>query len=338
MADRIRELREARGLTQYGLAERAGLSRQLVGAIEARRHSPSVGAALAVARALGTTVEELFAEPAPAVTPTDDALEDRTPVRLGRVGALVVAHPTGPLAGTDERWTLPDGVWDAGAVDPFADAATATLVVAGCDPLLGPLADATRRGGGHRAMTVHASTHRAVSMIERGRVHAAVVHGPPGSLDPGILPVRRWRVARWQAGLAGTGTRPASLDQLVERRSPVVQREAGASSQAALDRALAEVGADGPLSGPIGTGHLDVARRVRSRECRAGVTMEAAAVALGLSFTPLEEHEVELWVDQRWIGEPAVGALIGSLTSAGFAHRAATIPGYDVTDMGSSVG
>src|SRR5262245_20927959 len=61
--NRVKALRQARGWTQGQLADAAGLSRTGVGAIEAARLVPSVAAALSLARALGTTVEELFGTP-----------------------------------------------------------------------------------------------------------------------------------------------------------------------------------------------------------------------------------------------------------------------------------
>ena len=63
MDHRLRALRLQAGLTQGELAARAGVSRQLVAAVEAGRNVPAVDAAVALARALGTTVEELFGEP-----------------------------------------------------------------------------------------------------------------------------------------------------------------------------------------------------------------------------------------------------------------------------------
>ncbi len=338
MSDRIRALRERQGLTQQALADRAGLTRQLVGAMEAKRHSPNVAAAIAVARALGVSVEELFRDDPTLTAPIDTAPADGAPVRVGRVGDLVVVDHGRACRGTEERWSLSDGVWSAGEVDLFPGAEPAELVIAGCDPMIGPLAEFVERRGPHRVLTVHASTRRATEALENGRAHAAIVHGPRGSLDPGSLPVRRWHLARWQAGLAGAGRDAPSLDELVGRHSRVIQRESGAATQAALDRALARAGADGSLPGPVGAGHLDVARRVRSREGRAGVTMEAAAVALELRFVALEEHEVEIWIDRRWIEEPAVTALIETLTGDTFARRAATVPGYDVSGAGTELG
>src|SRR5262245_9007083 len=60
----LRRARAARGLTQDELARRAGLSRQALGAIESGAYQPGVGAALALARELGHSVEALFGTPA----------------------------------------------------------------------------------------------------------------------------------------------------------------------------------------------------------------------------------------------------------------------------------
>lgn len=48
-------------LTQAELADRAGVSRQTISAIESGGYAPSVYLALALAEHLGTTVEVLFA-------------------------------------------------------------------------------------------------------------------------------------------------------------------------------------------------------------------------------------------------------------------------------------
>jgi DNA-binding XRE family transcriptional regulator len=337
MADRIRATREALGLTQQALAERAGLTRQQVGAMEVGRHVPSVVSALAVARVLGVPVEVLFGEAAAPVVPVTAAPADGAPVRAGRVGDVLVVDPGAGPVERAERWELADGTVAGGEVALFPGALPASLVVAGCDPLLGSLAEALERSAGHRVLAVHASSREAVDALSAGRIHAAVVHGPAGLLAPPEgLAARRWRVATWQAGLAAPGRAVPSIDQLASRRARVVQREAGAATQAALARALDATGA-GSLPGPVGDGHLDVARRVRCREARAGVTMQAAALAFGLAFAPLEVHDVELWVDQRWMAAPPVVALLDVLAGDAFARRAATVPGYDLAGLGTEL-
>ena len=53
-------LRKAQRLTQAELAERAGVSRKTINTVENGVFVPSTTLALALARALGTTVEGLF--------------------------------------------------------------------------------------------------------------------------------------------------------------------------------------------------------------------------------------------------------------------------------------
>ena len=76
MHDRFLALRHVSGLSQAELANRAGVSRSLVAAIEAGRNTPSVAAGIAVARALGVTVEELFATEADVAGPAGMAASD----------------------------------------------------------------------------------------------------------------------------------------------------------------------------------------------------------------------------------------------------------------------
>jgi len=60
----IRALRFARGeMTQAELAERVGVTRQTVIAIEQGRYSPSLETAFLIARALDARLDEVFAYP-----------------------------------------------------------------------------------------------------------------------------------------------------------------------------------------------------------------------------------------------------------------------------------
>ena len=60
---RIRAVRREAGLTQQGLATAVAVSRQTIIAMETGDYAPSVYLAIKIARALGTTVERLWAEP-----------------------------------------------------------------------------------------------------------------------------------------------------------------------------------------------------------------------------------------------------------------------------------
>jgi putative transcriptional regulator len=60
LANRLRELRADRDLTQAALAELVGVSRKTINTVENGIFIPSVALALRLARALGCSVETLF--------------------------------------------------------------------------------------------------------------------------------------------------------------------------------------------------------------------------------------------------------------------------------------
>ena len=61
MDNRIRELRQEQGWSQRDLAERLGVSRQTVNALEAGRWDPSLKLAFQVAGLFQLPIEDLFA-------------------------------------------------------------------------------------------------------------------------------------------------------------------------------------------------------------------------------------------------------------------------------------
>lgn len=63
LGDRVRERRQAAGLTQAGLAERAGLHRTFVGSVERGERNVALLSLRRIARALRTTPAELLADP-----------------------------------------------------------------------------------------------------------------------------------------------------------------------------------------------------------------------------------------------------------------------------------
>ena len=60
MKNRVRDLRIARGWSQQELAERLGVSRQTINAIEAERYDASLPLALKIAKLFATPVETIF--------------------------------------------------------------------------------------------------------------------------------------------------------------------------------------------------------------------------------------------------------------------------------------
>ncbi|AEH24101.1 helix-turn-helix transcriptional regulator [Pyrococcus yayanosii] len=60
MKNRLRELREARGLTQEELAKALGVTRQTIIAIEKGKYDPSLRLAFKIARFFGVKIEDVF--------------------------------------------------------------------------------------------------------------------------------------------------------------------------------------------------------------------------------------------------------------------------------------
>lgn len=60
MANRLREFRKNQGMTQKQIADVLRCQQTLVSQYERGVHTPSLHNAIRLARALGTTVEELF--------------------------------------------------------------------------------------------------------------------------------------------------------------------------------------------------------------------------------------------------------------------------------------
>jgi len=60
---RLRELREERGFSQYGLAQESGVGRSTIAALEAAERGAHPSTMRALARALGVTVPDLYRDP-----------------------------------------------------------------------------------------------------------------------------------------------------------------------------------------------------------------------------------------------------------------------------------
>jgi hypothetical protein len=309
--------------------------------VEAGHNVPAVDAALGLARALGTSVEDLF-----AATPTPGAptpalggrLRERVPLRVGRVGDRLVAAELADHGTAGAAWASPDGILEDGALRLFPAAAPAGLVIAGCDPALG-IAEAMLQGLGPRSLlALSAASGVALRALARGDVHAAVVHGPEQQLPNPPVDVVRLHLARWCVGLGVAPGPRRSLTALLTGAVPIAQRDPAAASQQALERAAAKAGVPEPPAppGPRAGGHIHAARLAATLGC-AAVTTESAARAFGLRFLALEEHVVQVWLADRWLGHPAADALGDLLASAAFTERVSQFGGYDLAGCGKWV-
>jgi putative molybdopterin biosynthesis protein len=353
---RLRLARQARGFSQLQLAGMAGVSRQAVSAVESGLSDPSLRVALALSRALGMTVEELFGpamtEPAVPARPLAPVGSAGSRVSLAPVGDALVALPLsgatvtrGGFSPAGGRVSGPDQVRPLGPPRP-------TLLVAGCDPAL-PLLEQPL---GLLDPPVSflwwpCPSHDALSLAAAGLVHVAGAHlrdaagayntAAAAELISGGADVIGF--CSWREGLV---LRPGLPDGVTDLRDVVaaglrlVNREPGAEARRVLDRELAAAGIDpGSVAGydTRATGHLEVAAAIAAGLADAGIASEPAALAYGLRFVPLTQERFDLVVPTVQAGSREVQALLRALASQWLLDQLASLPGYSLSNCGERV-
>ncbi len=353
LRNRVRQVRTERGLTQSELAERVGVSRQALSAIEAGRQVPSTLLALHLASELGRTVESLFTAADESLVARGHAMVaagDR--VALGRVNGRLVALPCAdPSAASDG---VIERVGDRGhSVELLVekDDVDRNLLVAGCAPILGALAERVGRTfRDARATWMPTNSTASLQMVADGLVHLGGVHFAEAS--EGGVHERLVRqalqgrggvlvtVARWRQGLVVAAGNPlgiTGLEDLGRSDLRVAHREEGAAAQALLSRALEEAGRGfDPGLDIVAESHVEVAMAVRWGVADVGVTIESAALERGLDFLPLREERFDLVVTDEVAEFGPCRRLVELLDSRSFRRDAARIAGYDVTEAGHS--
>ena len=368
---RLRLARQARGFSQQHLAGMAGVSRQAVSAVESGHSDPSLRVALALAQALGMTVEELFgpgdlAQPVPAVPVAP--LIGQARVALAPVGDQFIALPLrgdasaglgfvpagglaittgGPAVPAAPGGAVPAARGGTIAVRPIGPPRP-TLVVAGCDPALPllahplglldpPVAFAWWPCGSGTALRLAAAglVHAAGVHLRdaEGGYNAAAARDLPGGAE--VVGFTAWReglVIRRELDGVITG-----LDGVVKHRLRMVNREPGAEARRLLDRERERLGLD-PAELPgydtHADGHLQVASAVTAGLADAGVASEPAAQAYDLGFVPLADERFDLVLPGAHLGSREVQGLLKVLTSPWLLAQLASLPGYDAAACG----
>lgn len=356
--NRVRARRVSRGLSQIALAERASLTRQSIGAIEAGRSTPAVDVALRISAALDCGVEDLFgaAPEAPLLVAEPSSPKQSGRVALAHIAGRWVSYPLGE----DGVRVSADGLVassEAGRlhVEPLRALAEArqNVVIMGCAAGLGLLADRLNAGAGPgRFVWLPRSSMAALEGLARGHTQLAGVHLVDAKTgEANVADVRRVAsaeptalvtLARWEAGLvlrAGGTPRVRGAADLARHGLRLVTREAGAGAQRLLERELRAAGH--PLGLARGarlrvSSHLDVARAVAMGAADTGVASRDAALAFGLRFVPLAEERYDLALPVSALADARLLRLLDVLTSAGF-RRELSVLGYDVSCSGERI-
>jgi putative molybdopterin biosynthesis protein len=334
----------------------AGVSRQAVSAVESGLSDPSLRAALALGRALGLTVEELFGpampEPSVPVRALAPLGDEGSRVSLAPMGDAFVALPlsraTASRAGFAPAGGRVSGPQQVTPLRPHRP----TLVVAGCDPALALLElPLSLLDPPVEFLWWPCASQEALRLAAAGMVHVAGAHlrgrsgdyntGPAGELLRDGADVIGF--CSWREGLV---IRPERADQVgdvagvISAGLRLVNREPGSEARHVLDRELVSIGVTGPdVTGyeTTATGHLEVAAAIAAGLADAGVASEPAALAYGLAFVPLTAERFDLVIPAGQTGTREVQGLLRILSSSWLLGQLTSLPGYDAAQCGERI-
>lgn len=334
--------RKARNWSQEELAAHAGIPRSSVSAIEAGRLTPSVTAALAVAKALECSVEELFGSGGPlSHKEMQWAWEPRLETSRyweAEVGGHKWLYPVEPLAGGIGAH---DGLCRQGVLSERSEwQPSQTLVLAGCDPAAGLLAAEYAAASGFRLLAFTRGGGAALELLKQGVVHVAALHRstqqtPDRNAETAREKLgggyRLLRCADWQEGIALRPENPArSVTACTRQVRHWAMREPGSAARECLDNLL-----DRPrTSRHIMHSHSAVVEAVRGGWAEAGVCVRISAEEAGLRFLPVRSESLDLCFPAAMEHDPRVQALIRLLRSRAHRRLINELPGYDASHTG----
>jgi molybdate-binding protein/DNA-binding XRE family transcriptional regulator len=346
----VRASRVRLGLSQEELANRSGVSRAGISAIETGRLVPSTSTALALAAAMKTSVEALFRLPGTPARSRDEAWAwppTSWPCRYWRaeVGGRVYLYPVEvspmglvPHDGTADEATLGDRTRG----DP-----SRTLVVACCDPAVSLLAAELARQEELRLLVLPRSSAAALELLHRGLVHCAGVHLARADDSEGNAPVverhlgrdRGWdllHVAGWDEGIVlGPGLGLKSIRDVVAARLRWVLREPGSGAQQCLDEVLGSTRSHRPARAwPRAYDHRGVAGTIRGHGADAGICLKLAGDEAGLPFLSVRREAYDLCLSDEFLSDARARALLRVVRSAAYCRLLVDLPGYETGRTG----
>jgi len=131
-----------------------------------------------------------------------------------------------------------------------------------------------------------------------------------------------------------------SLEDLTKKNIRFVNRQRGAGTRVLLDYHLNLLGIESKSIQGYNREeytHLAVAAAVASDQVDCGLGIAAAAHALDLDFRPLFEERYDLIVPEEHLKNSLLTPLLELLNDQHFRQTVASLPGYEVSDMGRVV-
>jgi len=343
--------RRAKGLSQADLARLAGVTRQAVGAIEAGRVQPGVGVALAIARALDASVEELFGGAGPVIQ-ADIGLPSTSTRRavVATIGGRTVARPLTDAAAAQPASALVLSVRDGHAeLETLASSERIanTVFLSGCEPALGLLASHASAGP-TQALWFGTSNREALADFTAGRVHVAALHGSASEVERFSRRMREaphalYELATIEEGWIVAGGNPRKLHgarDLARSGIRLANRPPGSGARTLLDAELRRAGVNAEnIDGyrNVLQSHADVARAIAAGYADVGVGVAAVAEAFNLGFIPLRSERCILAIRQSDRSHIGVSALVATLRSNVFRRDLGAFASYDTTRLGEQL-
>ena len=348
----VRTFREHLGWSQDELAHRSGLSRAGVSAIETGRLVPSTGAALALARAFGCTVEDLFRLPRLEPPAGEGGSVWAWPAAQGECRywrAEVAGHLRAYPVEVSTLGLIPhDGTFRNGVFRDHARVAPAqTLVIACCDPAVGLLASELAQAADLRLIVLQRSSHVALELLDQGVIHAAGVHLARADDTQGNGAAARehlhsgsdyrlLRVADWDEGIAlAPRLRISTIQSVVRGKLHWIQRESGSGAQQCLDELLGpEPHRRLPRRAKLAFDHRGVADAIRGGWADAGICLRFTSMEANLDFLNVRREAYDLCFPAALAADPRLKALVRVVRSSAYRRLLGELPGYDTTHAG----
>ena len=365
--NRLREKRQALGLSQKQLADMAGITRQAVCAVETNQYFPATSVALQLARALHCRVEDLFSIKSGGEI-VEAELIGSIPAGAAELRAQVTQISdrllVRPLDGFGELISLSasaDGLIVASGRDSKRvrvrllknrETVRRKVVIAGCDPGMFLVAEHLPKREKENLAPCLMGNSSAIGALKRGEAHVAGVHladDHAGAWDPRHL--RRnlpgmdclvVTYAHWEEGLIVRQANPTKVRGIGDLARPsirIVNRESGSGARRLLDRQLEIAGI--PTAQVTGytdevLSHLEVASRVKAGLVDAGIGVRAAAAICGLDFIPLQRERYDLVIPRTYYETmQGLRTLLDTIVSRSFRVELEALGGYDMRETGT---
>lgn len=339
MKNLIAKRRRDRGIGQAELASKVGISRQSLHAIENGYQEPRISLALAIARELGTGVDELFRSEMSDVIRIDDP-GDNGGFRANCSfieGKWVYRKAIAPSFA--QLPTRVDAIVSSknGHFEIEDEFSKSFFFIDGCDPTLGVIAGRVNDSLRDKKISWFSGSN-AISMakLRDGLTHCSVVHGSGEELAElaSSLPEFEFMpLGDWELVLAFSPGNPKSISSYLDLARgdvAIAMRESGSGVRKFMDRLLGDLGANQAMASnvPVFTDHYQVSGAIALGICDLGIIPVSVAQSSGLEYLALGVHKSALVFSNNGYEIALAGGLLDVIFSKSTARDLASLGGY----------